>query len=96
MKIHDMLEEKRDKIVQIAEKHGASNIRIFGSALRGEATPESDVDFLVDVGSDHSPFFPGGMVADLEDFLGCRVDIVTENGLHWYIRDKVLNEAVPL
>ena len=96
MKIYDMLEEKRDKIVQIAEKHGASNIRIFGSSLRGEATPESDVDFLVDVGSDHSPFFPGGMVADIEDFLGCRVDIVTENGLHWYIRDKVLNEAVPL
>ena len=54
------------------------------------------MDLLVDVGPDRTPFFPGGLLADLEELLGRRVDIVTAEGLHWYIRDRVLKEAVPL
>ena len=96
MGIEELLTEKREEILRIAARHGACNVRIFGSVARGEARPESDVDFLVDVGPDHSAFFPGGLVADLEDILGRRVDVVELAGLHWYLRDKILKEAVPL
>ena len=96
MGIEELLTEKREEILRIAARHGACNVRIFGSVARGEARPESDVDFLVDVGPDHSAFFPGGLVADLEDLLGRRVDVVELAGLHWYLRDNILQEAVPL
>ncbi len=96
MGIDELLKAKRNEILRIAAKHGARNVRIFGSVARGEARPGSDVDLLVDVGPDRSPFFPGGLVADLEDVLGRRVEVITENGLHWYIREKVLREAVAL
>lgn len=71
-------------------------MRIFGSVARGESGKDSDVDFLVEMGPGRTPFFPGGLQADLEDLLGCKVDIVTEDGLHWYIRERVLKEAIPL
>jgi hypothetical protein len=63
---------------------------------RGDAGPESDLDLLVDVGPDTSPWFPGGLVAELEALLACRVQIVTERGLDQLLRDHVLREAVPL
>jgi hypothetical protein len=91
-----VLEGKRDEILRIAARHGAHNLRVFGSAARGEARPDSDVDFLVDCGPNRSPFFPGGLLADLEDLLGRRVQVLTEPALHPYIRDRVLKEAVPL
>ena len=69
------------------------NVRVFGSVARGEAGPNSDVDFLVDAGPNRSAFFPAGLLADLEEALGCKVDVLTENSLHWYIRDRVLQEA---
>ena len=96
MGIDELLKTKREEILRIAAKHGARNVRIFGSVSRGEAGSGSDVDLLVDVGPDRSPFFPGGLVADLQDVLGRRVEVLTENGLHWYIRDQVLREAVVL
>ena len=96
MGIDELLKEKREEILRIAAQHGAYNVRIFGSVARGEASAESDIDFLIDVGVNHSRWFPGGLLADLEDLLGCKVDIVTENGLHRLIRERVLKEAVPL
>lgn len=96
MDIKYLLKTKRGEILKIAARHGAVNVRIFGSAARGEAGEESDIDLLVDVGPGRSSFFPGGLLADLEELLGCKVDVVTADGLHWYIRDRVLNEAVPL
>ena len=96
MRIEELLRTKREEILRIAARHGAHNVRLFGSAARGEAREDSDVDFLVDVGSDHSTFFPGGLLADLKDLLGCDVDVVTEDALHWYIRERVLAQAVPL
>ena len=96
MGIGDMVSNKRDDILRIAAKHGVQRIRVFGSMARGDAGPESDVDFLVDVGPRHSPFFPGGLVADLEALLGRRVDVVEPEGLYAPLRDIVLKEAVPL
>ena len=96
MEVKQILQQKREEISAIAVRHGAYNVRIFGSVAR-EATSTSDIDFLIDYDlSKTSPWFPGGLVVDLEDLLGRQVDIVTEKGLHQLIRDRILNEAVPL
>ena len=96
MGIDELLKERRQEILRIAARHGAHNVRVFGSVARGEAGPDSDVDLLVEVGSERTPFFPGGLIADLEELLGKKVQVVTQEGLHWYIRERVLEEAVPL
>lgn len=92
----ELLKTKREDVLRVAEKHGAQNVRVFGSTARGEDRPDSDIDLLVDVTPKHSSFFPAGLVADLEELLGIKVDVLTENALHWYIRERVLKEAVPL
>ena len=96
MSVGELLKEKREDILRITAQHGASKVRIFGSVARGEDGPDSDLDLLVEVELNHSSWFPAGVIIDLEDFLGCKVDVVTEAGLHWYIRERVLQEAVPL
>jgi len=96
MKIEELLKTRREQILEIAKKHGAHNLRVFGSAARGEGNEESDVDFLVEVGPVHSAWFPAGLVADLQDLLGIPVDVVTTDGLHWFIKERVLQEARPL
>ena len=96
MDLNNLLKSRREEIISIAAKHGTRNVRVFGSTARGEAREKSDVDLLVDVGPARTPFFPGGLLADLKELLGCKVDVVTTDGLHWYIRDRVLKEAVPL
>ena len=84
---------KKKEILNIAAKHGARNIRIFGSVVRGEARPDSDVDFLVDMEPGRTLFDVGGLLMDLRDLLGIEVDVVTEQGLKARIRDRVLKEA---
>ncbi len=96
MKIEELLREKRTEIQRIAEIHGARNVRVFGSAARGESRADSDVDLLVDTGPETSSWFPAGLVIELEELLGCRVEIVTEKGLNPHLRERVLQEAVPL
>jgi predicted nucleotidyltransferase len=91
-----LLNAKRDDILRIAASHGVRNVRVFGSAARGESGPASDVDFLVELDPDHSLLDLGAMLMDLQDLLGRKVDVVTEKALHWYIRDRILREAVPL
>ena len=91
-----LIRSNREEIVRIAAKHGARNIRLFGSVARGEATFDSDVDFLVDAGPSTSSWFPGGLILDLQALLGRRVEVVTERGLHPLLRDRILQEAVPI
>jgi uncharacterized protein len=93
--LEQLLREKRDDIKRIAARHGAYNIRVFGSVARGEAGPESDIDILIDVGPTTSSWFPAGLVLDLEDLLGRRVEVITEKALNPELRDHVLCEAIP-
>jgi predicted nucleotidyltransferase len=87
---------QRELIRQIAERHGARNVRVFGSIARGDARPESDIDLLIEAGPSTTPWFPGGLVADLEEALGRRVDVVIERGLSPELRMRILEEAVPV
>jgi predicted nucleotidyltransferase len=97
MKIQELVQDKREQIIAIAAKHGANNVRIFGSVARGEADEKSDIDLLIDYCSDRrSPWFPLGLIRELEALLGCKVDIATEQGLKDRIRERVLKEARPL
>jgi hypothetical protein len=96
MRLDRLLLEKRDDIKRIAARHGAYNLRVFGSVARGEARPESDIDFLIDVGPTTSSWFPAGLILDLEDLLGRRVEVVSEKALNPDLRDHVLREAIPL
>jgi hypothetical protein len=91
-----LLKLKREEILQLAAKHGAHKVRIFGSVARGEADASSDIDFLVEMEPDRSLFDLGGLLMDLQELLGCKVDVVTEKGLRQRIRERVLSEAVPL
>jgi len=94
--IRAQIESKREEILSVAKLHGALNLRIFGSVVRGEASGTSDIDFLVTFEAERSLFDMIGLKQDLEQMLDRNVDIVTNESLHWYIREQVLNEAVPL
>jgi hypothetical protein len=90
------LQACRGGIEKIARQYGAKSIRVFGSVARGDADSESDVDFLVELESGRSLLDLGGMQMDLEELLGCHVDVVTPKGLRERIRGDVLREAVAL
>ncbi len=93
--LNDIL-SRREEILRIAARHGARDVRVFGSVVRGEAGKDSDVDFLVRLDHGRSLVDHVALMQDLEDFFGCRVDVVTDRALHRLIRDRVLAEAVPL
>ncbi|MTJ08234.1 MULTISPECIES: nucleotidyltransferase family protein [unclassified Anabaena] len=96
MGIEELLLPFREEILKIATKYGAYNMRVFGSVARGEATPDSDVDFLVELKPQSSLFDYIALMQDLAALLGRKVDIAEPGNLHELIRDKVLSEAVPL
>ncbi len=92
----EALRAKQTEIRSLAAKHGAGNLRVFGSVARGEARPDSDVDLLVDIVGPTSPWFPGRLLVDLEEILNRRVDVVIARSLNPVIREDVLRDAVPL
>lgn len=96
MTLEQRLQEKREAILRIAAQHGARNVRVFGSIVRGESDAQSDFDFLVELEPGRSLFDLGGLQYELEALLGGRVDVVTERGLKARIRARVLQEAVPV
>jgi predicted nucleotidyltransferase len=92
----ELVKEKRADILALAAKHGARNVRVFGSVARGDADEQSDIDFLVQMEPGRSLLDLGGLQYDLEQLLGCRVDVVTEQGLKARLREEILSEAVTL
>ena len=96
MNIWELLKQKREEILKIAAQHGASNVRVFGSVVRGQANADSDVDFIVEMESGRSLLDRIALIQDLEDFLGRKVDVVTIKGLRENWRDRILSEAVSL
>lgn len=92
----ELVQAERERILEIAARHGARHVRVFGSVARGEATGGSDVDFLVDFEPGRSLLDHSALVADLEELLGRKVDVVTERGLYWLLRRRILKEARPL
>ncbi|TCL62259.1 hypothetical protein EDC14_10262 [Hydrogenispora ethanolica] len=96
LKRKELLNSKKQSILATAARYGAFNIRIFGSVARGDDDEKSDIDFLVELEPGRSLLDLGGLLIELEDLLGCSVDIVTENGLKERIREQVLNEVINL
>jgi len=96
MNVETVLREKRQEVLRVAEKHGARNVRIFGSAARGQADEQSDIDLLVKMDPGRSLLDHAALWLEIEQLLGCKVDVVSEGGLKPRIRERVLRDAVPL
>ncbi len=90
------LHARRDEILELAAKHGATTVRVFGSVARGEAHPESDIDFLVDFAKGTSIWHVIGLWQDLSELLGREVNVVTEDMLDGSFKQNVLRDAIPL
>jgi predicted nucleotidyltransferase len=94
--VTEIVRVKRDQILAIARKHGASNVRLFGSAARGDADEDSDIDLLVDLERGRTLFDLAALIDELNEVTGCRVDVVTEHGLRDRLHDTIISEAVAL
>jgi predicted nucleotidyltransferase len=96
MELRELIDEKRDEILRLAAKHGMRNVRIFGSVARGQARIDSDVDFLVETEPNRSFLDICGLTINLQELLGRRVDVLTDSGLYWLLRRRILKEARPI
>jgi predicted nucleotidyltransferase len=94
--IDEIVRDKREEILAIAARYGARNVRVFGSVARGDADEASDVDFVVEFDDTSSLMDHAAMLLELEELLGRRVDIAPEKCLRPRVRERVLEEAVPL
>lgn len=94
--MNPILHQHRTGVLRLAAEHGATDVRVFGSAARGEADEASDIDFLVRMSPGRSLFDLGALLMDLQDLLGRRVDVVTERGLRPRMRERVLRDAIPI
>jgi predicted nucleotidyltransferase len=81
MGIEEILKSKREDILKIASRHGVRQVYVFGSVARGDASPDSDIDFLVEVGPTRSSWFPAGLIVELEDLLERKVEVITRESL---------------
>lgn len=95
-RIEELLKENRQAVMALAEKYGARNVRVFGSVARGESSAESDIDLLVKMEEGRSLLDLSGLTLDLRELLGVKVDVVSEDGLYWLLRRRILKEAKPL
>lgn len=90
------LRRRREEILAIAARHGARNVRVFGSIARGDCGPDSDIDFVVEFEPDRSLLDHGGLIMDLQDALGCKVDVVSAHGLRDRVRARVEAESIAI
>jgi uncharacterized protein len=96
MNLESLLKERRMAILDAAQRHAARNVRIFGSVARGDFDEKSDLDFLVEMEPGRSLLDHASLLLDLEQLLGCKVDVVSEKGIKARMRERVLREARPL
>lgn len=96
MAIEQLVQDRRDEILRVAAEHGAHSVRVFGSVARGEAREASDVDLLVELEPGRSLLDLVALQLDLEELLGTSVDVLTEGGLYWLLRRRIVAEARPL
>lgn len=96
MLTQDQIVQNRDAILAIARRYGAHDLRIFGSVARGDSTESSDLDLIVRFDEDRSLLDHGGLIVDLQDLLGVKVDVISERGMRERFRSHVLKEAIPL
>jgi predicted nucleotidyltransferase len=96
MTIDALVTDQRDQVLRLAAIHGAGNVRVFGSAARGAIRVDSDIDFLVEFEDGRGLLDLAALIDDLRVLLGRNVDVAEPEGLHWSIREQVLQEAVPL
>lgn len=96
MPTKDLILENRSAILQIARSYGASDVRVFGSVARGDATADSDLDLIVRFEPSRSLLDHGGLVMDLRELLGIRVDVIDEDAMRSRFREHVMREAIPL
>lgn len=90
------LRAKRGHILSLADRFGATNVRVFGSIARGENRPDSDVDLLVDLPSTQSLLVWSAFWQALEDVIGLKVDLAVSSDLRPEIRRAIVAEAIPL
>jgi predicted nucleotidyltransferase len=93
MALDHLVFEKREEILQIASQHGARNVRVIRVDKK---KGQREISFLVDFDSNWSVIDQTRLILDLQNLLGCRVDVFAEQGLHWYVRDRVLADTLPL
>jgi predicted nucleotidyltransferase len=91
-----LLEDRRDEVIETAARHGARNVRVFGSVARGDARPDSDIDLLVEFAPGSSLLDHAALVRALAELLGRRVEVASDRGLRASVRERVLREAVAL
>ena len=94
MKPSSILIAQRDQLMEIAARHGASSVRVFGSVARGEDTEDSDIDLLVELEPERTLWDLGEFLVEARELLGCKVDCVTPGGLHKLLKERILREAV--
>ena len=96
MGIEEIIGDKREAVIELAEKHGARNLRVFGSVARGGARSDSDLDLLVEMDDDRSLLDLIALGQDLEELLGRPVDVVTDESVSRHLRREIFNEAIAL
>lgn len=96
MNLQAIREKWKTEILRLGEKHGAGNIRVFGSIARNEGESESDLDLLVEMKNGSSYLDLIGFWQDLEALLGCRVDVISEGGVSPYLKEQIHRDAIPL
>jgi predicted nucleotidyltransferase len=96
MSLAETVKEKREEILKVAARRGATNVRLFGSLARREERAVSDVDLLVQFEAGRSLLDLSHLLQDMEELLGCPVHVVEPDALHWAIRERIMEEAVPL
>lgn len=92
----DLISHKREDILRLCATYGAYNMRVFGSVARGDDTELSDIDFLVCLEQGRNLLDQAGLLNDLQELLGRKVDVVTEEGIYWLLRRRILREAQPI